>query len=232
MCASRAARLRFPAVRWLTVAAIAGVTLTVAACGSTASPAAPSVSSGPAGSPATSVAPSNGASPAASAMVSPSPDLHGAPELEALLPDTIGTTTLSKFSLAGADFFSTGDAKNQAQLTSLLGELGASPDDLRVAEAHDPQGALVFEEGIFQVKGADGAKLLTLWIAQQQAAMNQTLKVSNTTVGGRAMTLLLDPARSVGGSTYAIAIGDSIYLVSADDRALVTEAVGEIPSGG
>lgn len=232
MCASRAARPRFQADRWLTAAAIAGITLAVAACGSTASPAAPSVSSSPAASPAALGAASASPSPAASAAVSPSPNLHGAPELEALLPDTIGTTTLSKFSLAGPDFFSTGTAKNQAQLASLLDELGASQDDLRVAEAHDPQGALVFQEGIFQVKGADGTKLLTLWIAQQQAAMNQTLKVSKTTVGGRAMTLLLDPARPVGGSTYAIAIGDSIYLVSADDQALVVEAVADMPPGG
>lgn len=152
-------------------------------------------------------------------------DRHGAPELEALLPDEIGGTTLAKLSLNGEDFLALGGETGRGQVEALLGELGKTPADLSVAEAHDPAGVLVSKAGIFRVAGADPVELLDLWVASQQAATQNRIRVSNATVSGLAMTVLTDPSVEVGGTTYAWADGDMIRLVLTDDGAHLEEAI-------
>ncbi len=160
---------------------------------------------------------------------SPTPNIHGVPALESRLPDTIGGTALSKLSLTGAEFLATGTDTNRSQVMSMLGALSATPQDLAVATAHDPNGQLSFEEGIFQVKGAPPDRLLQQWVASQQEAMHGSLEVSNTTVAGLAVTKVVDASVSLGGTTYALAKGDAIYLIVADDQSLLTEALGKVP---
>ena len=43
------------------------------------------------------------------------------------------------------------------------------------------------------------------------------------------MTRLVDPDHPVGGSTYAYAVGDTVYLVLADDAALLAEVLAALP---
>ena len=198
----------------------------VAACGATTGTGA---STGPsAATGASPTAPSPSPVPSASPTPEPSVDLHGAPELEARLLDSVAGTTLSKFSLTGEDFLKTGTGPEPALLTGMLGQLGKTPADLTIAEAHDPSGVLVFDEGLFRVAGADPDRLLAAWIAAQQAAVSGRLQVSQTTVGSTAMTRLLDPTKEEGGSTYALAKGDTIYLILADDPTVLQDAVGQL----
>jgi hypothetical protein len=110
----------------------------------------------------------------------------------------------------------------------MLDDLQRTEGDLSVAEAYDPTGALVFQEGLFRVSGADPVQLLAAWVAAQQAAKRNLLEVTNETIGGRMVTVLTDPNSPVGGHTYAFADGDTIVLVLADDRALVEEAISLI----
>jgi nucleoid-associated protein YgaU len=199
----------------------AAAALLVAACGASASPAASAApSTAPIASP--SPVPSGAAdSPA------PSVDLHGAPDLEARLPHTVGSTELSAVSLSGDTFLSTGDTASQGQLRDMLSKLGRTPADLSVAEAHDPTGRLVYQLGLFRVAGADAFSLESAWIAAQQAADANRLKVTQETIAGRQVTHLADPARVVGGDTYVVAMGDTLVLVLADDTTLVEETLGD-----
>lgn len=179
-------------------------------CGATATPS-------PSPSPAPSTEPS--------ATPEPSVDLHGAPDLEARLVGEVGGVELTSVSLTGPDVLATGSAEGREQLLGLLGALGRTADDLTVAQAYDPAGALVFQQGLFRVAGADPTELLTLWVASQQAATQDRVRVSNTTVDGVDLTLIEDPTRPVGGRTYAFADGDTLVLILADDEALLSEAL-------
>jgi hypothetical protein len=202
---------RVPAL--ILVAAI-GLTAGLAGCGATTTP-----------SPSPSASPSPVPSTAASATPEPSLDLHGAPDLEARLVDEVGGVEMTSVSLTGPDVLASGGAEGREQLLGLLDALGRTVDDLTVAQAHDPAGALVFQQGLFRVAGADPTELLTLWVAAQQAATQNRVRVSNTTVDGVDLTLVEDPTRPVGGRTYAFADGDILVLILADDEALLSEAL-------
>ena len=207
------------------VAAGAVLVAVLAGCGSTAAPSPSAAADLPGGATAS-------ASPSAASAASPTPepsvDRHGAADLEARLPDEIAGVALARVSLTGTDFMSLGDEAGQSQMGSFLAGLGKTAADLAVAEAYDPAGILVFKEGLFRVAGADPVQLLDLWVASQQAATSNRLQVSNTTVAGRSVTRLTDPSREVGGTTYAIADGDTLWLIAADDAALLEEALGKI----
>jgi hypothetical protein len=213
--------------RILTSAVVGLLVLAVAACDAAGSPSpsgSPAPSTGAAPSPSTGAA----ASPSPTPSPSPSPDLHGAPELEARLPATIGGVDLTTVSLTGPAFLAGGGEVAQGQLNGMLDDLGKTAEDLTVAEASDPTGMLVFQEGLFRVQGSDAMQLLAAWVAAQQAAMQQRLEVTTTTIAGHAVTVLTNPNDPVGGTTYALAVDDTIVLVLADDRALVEEAFGLI----
>jgi hypothetical protein len=214
-------------------AACACLAVIVAACGSTASPSpsrAASSSPSPT-SPSPSLGPSSSSAPSVSGAVgspAPSIDVHGAPELEARLPTRLGGTELTTVSLSGDTFIATGGDAGQGQLLDLLDGLGRRPADLSVAEAHDPSGLLVLQVGLFRVAGADPDALAAAWLAAQQAAEGNRLRVGEATIDGRTVTTLEDPAREIGGDTYIVPMGDTLVLVRADDQALVAEALAAI----
>jgi hypothetical protein len=199
-------------------AAVASLLVLVAAAGCST---APSVAPSAAGSPPAASVPA--ASPAES--VAPSPNLHGSPDLEARIPDVVANVRLSKVSLTGADFRSTGTATTQGQLDELLAGLNATAADLSVAQGSDPAGILVLQVGVFRVRGAEGNELLTLWVAGQQAALQNRLLVDETDVAGRHVTRLRDPERPVGTATVVFASGDTLYIVLAADEAVRDEAL-------
>jgi hypothetical protein len=204
------------------------VTLAVA-CGASASP----VPSAPAGQPASSASlPPSSASPgSASASDSPEPsvDQHGVPALEALLPASVGTVQLERISLTGPDFYALGTAETQAQLNTMLEALGKTTADLSVADAGDPSGRAILELGVFRVAGAQSLQLLSEWVASNQASNPGHVSVANETIDGRALTKLVDSTHDVGGTIRAFVKGDTIYLVKADDPALLTAALAQLP---
>ena len=173
------------------------------------------------------------ASPAASggqASASPTPNVHVAPELEARLPDSIGGVPMSKFSMGGADFMAGGSTSGQAQLESMLQQLGRTDADLLVADTYDPTGASAEQAAIFEVKGADPARLLGLWVAAQTTITHDETRVSNVVVDGRHLTRLEDFTSEPSRVTYAWSSGDSIVIVAASTDAVLKELLAKIPA--
>ena len=227
--------------RRTSAASLAGALIVVAtllaACGGagasagTASPTASSTPAAASPSPVASTPPAGSSSPAAaSESPEPSVDSHAVPELEALLPAKVGDVELERLSLSGADFYALGTADTQGQLDAMLTALGKTVADLAVADAGDPSGRTVLEIGAFRVAGAKPAQLLSEWVASNQASSPGDITVSNETVDGRRLTKLVDRSRDVGGTTRAFVKGDTIFLIGADDPALVSAALAQLPT--
>jgi hypothetical protein len=159
----------------------------------------------------------------------PSVDSHGVPELEALLPASVGGIALERLSLTGADFYALGTSDSRARLDDMLKGLGRTLADLAVADAGDPTGKAVLEVGALRVAGAEPARLLSEWVASNQAVKPGQIVVTAEALDGRRLTKLVDSTRPVGGSTYAYAIGDTIFLVAADDPAILSSALAQLP---
>jgi hypothetical protein len=159
----------------------------------------------------------------------PSVDRHGVPDLEALLPARVGDVDLERLSLTGRDFYVLGNDASRGQLDDMLGRLGKSVADLTVADAGDPTGKAVLEVGIFRVAGAPADRLLAEWIASTEAAKPGQISDARATVDGRTLTRIVDASRPVGGKTLAFVKGDMLFLVAADDPALVSSALSQLP---
>ncbi len=144
------------------------------------------------------------------------------------MPLKVGDVALERRSLTGKDFYKLGTSQTQQQLDAMLASIGKTIDDLDVADAYDPSGLTVLEIGAFRVAGAKSTELLSGWVASNQAA-NRQLVVSNETVDGRALTKMVDGTREVGATTRAFVVGDTIFLVGADDPAIVSAALAGLP---
>ncbi len=208
----------------LSIGLVGGLSILLAACGAS-TPTVSGAKGGPIGGAATA-GPSAVASGAAD---SPEPDRHGAPELEGLLPASVSGIDLERLSLSGADFYAEGTDETRAQLDTMLRQLGKTVADLSVGDAGDPTGKAILEVGAFRVAGAAGDELLAGWVASHQAASPRTVTVSNVTIADRALTKIVDSAHPVGGVIYAYAKGDTLFLVSADDSAYVSDALRQLP---
>ena len=197
---------------------------------------------GPAGTTGASSSPSAAAtgspsSSAAAAQPTPVPDTpapsvnnHGAPAIEALLPAKVGAVALERLSLTGPDFYALGTDATRAQLDAMLGKLGKKVTDLSVADAGDPRGLTVIEIGIFRVAGAVADRLLSEWVASTVASNPGQISSSSVTIDGRQVTKLVDQSRPVGGVTYAFVKDDTLFAVRADDQALVSSALSQLPT--
>ena len=200
------------------------VSILVVACGNAAVTASPSTAASPPPSAPASVPPSG-----APESPEPSVDAHGAQDLEALLPAKVGGVALERRSLTGPDFFSLGTPETQGRLEAMLSTMNKTVADLTVADAYDPRALTILEVGAFRVAGAQPTQLLSEWVASNQATNPGRISVTNETIDGRALTKLVDSTREVGGTTRAFVIGDTIFLIGADDEALVSDALAQLP---
>ena len=200
------------------------VSTLVVACGSSAVTPGPSTAASPGSSTPASIPPSS-----APGTPEPSVDAHGAQDLEALLPARVGGVALERRSLTGPDFYAFGTPETQERLDAMLARIGKTVADLTVADAYDPRALTILEVGAFRVAGAEPARLLAEWVASNQASNPGRISVTSETVDGRVLTKLVDSTREVGGTTRAFVIGDTIYLVGADDQAIVSDALAQLP---
>lgn len=222
-----------PRIHYPPLIAVIGLSLAglLAGCSATVTPSAsvapPTGAATPSETPAAS--PPGAASPGPSDSPEPSVNGHGVPELEALLPAKVGDVALERVSLTGSDFYLTGTAKTRSRLDDLLARLGKKISDLTVADAGDPRRLAIIEVGAFRVAGAGSAQLLSEWVASNQSVSPSRIKVSNVTIDGRALTKLVDSGRPVGGTIHAFVKGDIVFLVDADDPALLSSALAQLP---
>jgi hypothetical protein len=148
------------------------------------------------------------------------PSFAGDEELEALLPDSIGDQTVTKQSLTGQDFINLGMG-GAAAFEDMLGEMGASIDDLSVAIGSS--GTLVLFA--YQVEGQSAEQVFDGLEAAFQAGGAGT--VSEINVGGRTVIQVTTPAET----TYIYLASDVVFIIGGTvTPELLDDAVSQLPA--
>ncbi len=182
------------------------------------------LAAGPAGSPLPqpSRAPATtAASPGPTPMPSPTPS-HLVPDLEALLPHTVGTTTLSTQSILGTTALDPASAASQSLIASLQ-TLGKAPADLEIAGAYDPTGALDLRLFAYRVKGVAPSALGPAIIASQMTNTAAEPATSEVTVGGHPMTKI---TYASGTPVYIYDLNGVVYAIATSDESIAASVVG------
>jgi hypothetical protein len=217
-------RIEVPIIvnRFTTAALVALVAVVVTACGSSTNSASPSQ--------AAATTPSQAASAAPTGSGAALPSLpSSAKDLEALIPDKIGTLTLQKASMNGNEFVGSGNASQEAQ--DFLTGLGVSTDDVSVAIGF---GADVSGSGdavavlLFRAKGASSDRLLSLFKEATNRDRKTPLVWAPASLGGKEVQKAADPEQG-DGSVYLYATGDLLAFVTAGDDTKATEALSALP---
>jgi hypothetical protein len=148
------------------------------------------------------------------------PSFTGDEELEALLPASIGGQTVIKQSLTGQDFINLGMG-GAAAFEDMLGEMGASIDDLSVAIGS--AGALVLFA--YQVEGQPAEQVFEGLEAAFQAGGAGT--VSEITVGGRTVIQVTTPTET----TYIYLSRAVVFIIGGTvTPELLEDAVSQLPA--
>ena len=203
--------------RFLTIAVTAVAGFVLVACG----PAASSSSS------AQSTAPSVAASQAPASSgggVAPSFTAGAVADLEALIPDKVGTLTMNKTSTKG-DTFLTSSGSDPA-VVKFVNDLGVKPSDISIAigfgfsaDASSSLGMFVF-----RASGADTNRLIAAFKVANDSGRQTPLKWTSTTLGGKQVETAVD-----GDTTYYLyAKGDVLFFLSGDP-ASTEEAISGLP---
>ncbi len=186
----------------------------------TVAPPVKSAAASPPASPGSSAsggpAPVSSSSPSASAAAAS----HVSPDLEALLPHSVGGTTLSSQSVLGSTALRS-DATSQALIASLK-KLGKTPADLEIAEAYDAAGKLPMRLFGFRVKGVAGSDIAAAIVDSWMAATAGSPVRSDVTIGGQKLTKV---AYAQGGADYVYATGDTVFDIETTDETLVSKVL-------
>jgi hypothetical protein len=151
-----------------------------------------------------------------------------APELESALPSAVGDIQLTIDSAIGADVLGT-DQGSRA-ITAALREAGKSPDDLRVAQAYDPNDPSdppILSILAVRVAGMDEQALAALvkgsWLAASGAGVTET----PVTLAGRTFTRI--DYGDGGTMSYLLAEDDMIRIIETADADLAAQAAAALP---
>jgi hypothetical protein len=204
--------------RFRTVAITALAGLVLVACGSSSS-ASPSQAGAASQAAQKSQAAQGSGAPAAS---------FGAgvvAELEALIPDKVSTTTMTKSSFRGNDYLIAPGA--DPQTIKFLNDVGVSPSDIAMAigSGFDQASASAVFVFIVRAKGGDSNKLLTAFEGAMNANASSPLQWTNATVGGKQV----QSAPGGTGNTYVYAKGDTVFWVIATKEADAVTVLGGLP---
>jgi hypothetical protein len=206
--------------RSIRVALFSALIVTMAACSSTATQS-------PTGTLAGGATPTTGEQGTPTPVESPTGALpsfvlpHNAAELEALLPDKIGTETLTKTSSTGADFAQSSFA--DPDLVAWLQAQGKSLTDISTATAFGlTSGTLIIA---FRINGVPFATM----ISGLETALNKDLETpipwTTSTVGGKSVRSA--PQRD--GTLYLYGVSDILFEVFAKDPATAAEVLSKLP---
>lgn len=181
--------------------------------------------------PASSPLASAGAAASSASAASPSP---AAPVLEALMPRAVAGTALTIQSTRNATSLG-GDPSSRA-LSAAMTSLGKKPNDLEIAEAYDPSGALALTILGFRVAGVDPAKLRSIVLDSWLAIHAPGVTSASVSLSGTASTSV--SYGDGGPNDYVFLHGDSVFVVVTPDKTLAASAVAAttatspLPSGG
>jgi len=138
--------------------------------------------------------------------------------LSDLLPATVGGTTLTRDEAE----IETLNPHPNSDLGRLLTAVGRAAEDVELASAYDPTGALTLEILALRLLGAEEASLNAALRSAYAARDGRT--VENVVFGGREIVKVTDAGDELG-SKYAVAVNDVIYVVQTPDPELAEEAI-------
>jgi hypothetical protein len=203
--------------RFRTLAIVGLLAVFAAACGSSS----PSPTPEPTATPTpTDGLPSEGGFPSFSEGV--------VAELEALIPETIGEVAMSRSSMRGDQFLTSGTADPQTE--AFLEALGVDPEDVSVAlgfgfSADMAQGAAMF---VFRANGASEDALLTAFKASMDADLDEPMAWTPVNLGGKDVETS-GTVEEDGQVTYLYANGDTLFFVSSTDAAAAEGVIAGLP---
>ena len=200
--------------RTIAVTTVAGLVLV--ACGSSAS-STPSPSSAPSVAPSQAQASSGGG-------VLPSFTAGAVSDLEALIPDKVGNLTMTKQSMAGSQFLTSGQA--DPATVKFLQELGVAPSDISMAFGFgfSTDGSSNLAMVVIRAAGADTDRLISVFKAALDQSRDTPLTWDTTTIAGKQLQVAVDG----NTTTYLYAKGDVLFFISGD-AASTQEAIGGLP---
>jgi hypothetical protein len=202
--------------RTIAVTALAGLTLV--ACGPAASSSSNEASS------AASAAAASEAQASSGGGVLPSFTEGAVADLEALIPDTVGTMTMTKSSTRGDEFLTSSDA--DPAVAKFVCDLGVQPSDISIAIGFGftTDGSSSLGMFVFRASGADTNRLISAFKTANDADRESPLEWSNATIGGKQVQTAVD-----GETTfYLYAKGDVLFFLSGDP-ASTEEAISGLP---
>jgi hypothetical protein len=188
------------------------------------------VACGPAAS-GSSSEPSSAASTAASEAPASSGDVAGpsftagaVADLEAMIPNTVGSMTLQKTSTKGDEFL-TSESSDPA-VVKFVNDLGVKPSDISIAigfgfsaDASESLGMFVF-----RASGADTNRLIAAFKEANDSDRDTPLVWSNATVGGKQVEKAVD-----SDTTYYLYAKDDILFFLSGDPTSTDEVIGGLP---
>jgi hypothetical protein len=157
----------------------------------------------------------------------PVADTHDAPELEARLPKELQGTSLQVQSWTGVGILS--DDNFSTSVTSFLACVGKTPDDLRVAQAYDPDQAIDGSIGIYQVDGVAPADVRDALLAAWKID-SPDMAVSTVKLGGQDVTKA-DFGEDTIDSWLVVRDG-VVYDIETNDQEVAAAAVAALPAPG
>jgi hypothetical protein len=142
-------------------------------------------------------------------------------ELEAMLPDSIGGQAVIKQSLTGEDFINLGMG-GAAALEDMLGDIGASIDDLSVAIGSAGTAVVIFA---YRIEGVEAGQIFEG--LQQALQAGGGGEVTQRTVASRKVTQVA----SGGETTYIYLAGDVVFIIGGTvTPAVLEDAVTQLPA--
>lgn len=203
--------------RTIAITAVAGLVLV--ACGSSSS-ASPSQ-----GGAASHAAQQSQAAQASQGAPGASFGAGVVAELEALIPDKVGTLTMTKSSYRGNDYLLAPGA--DPQTIKFLNDVGVSPSDIAMAlgSGFDQASSSAVFMFIVRAKGGDSNKLLSAFEAAMNSNTSSPLQWSDATVGGKHVQV--SPGGT--GNTYVYAKGDTVFWVIATKEADAVTVLSGLP---
>jgi hypothetical protein len=157
----------------------------------------------------------------------PVADTHDAPELEARLPRELQGTALQVQSWTGVGILS--DDNFSTSVTSFLACVGKTPDDLRVAQAYDPDQAIDGSIGIYQVDGVAPAEVRDALLAAWKVD-SPDMTVSTVKLAGQDVTKA-DFGEDTIDSWLVVRDG-VVYDIETNDQDVAAAAVAALPAPG
>lgn len=201
-------------------AALLAAAVALAACGPSSATTAPTQAAIATEPPAATQAPVTTLPPLPSVGALPSVDLPSEDqELEDMLPDTVGTTPVSKLSMTGESLIAAG---GQEALESVLGQFNKQPSDLGVAIGGAGNVGLF----AYRIKGVDATQFFQSFVAAAQGE-DPAVTVTDETLGGKSVKKVVTSDETL----YIYAKGDVLFGVSGSGatEAELAEAIALLP---